>query len=239
MRFVLPFLGLSLALAPSAMSAQQASTQDPIPQIVTSGTGEVQITPDRARIDVAVETRGATAAIAASENARVSTQVIARLKTLGLTDAQLGTWGYTVHPEYDYSRSDSRPRVIGYAARNTVRAEVRRIEQVGAVIDAAVAAGANNIGSLDFYSSNLDQARQQALAQAVLKARADAQIMADAAGGRLGTLLELSSTFSAPPPMPYMRTMEIAANQAAPTPINPGERTVTATVNARWRFIAP
>jgi uncharacterized protein YggE len=234
MKFSLAFLALPFSLA--CLGAQQTTNATQIPQIVTSGTGEAQITPDRARIDLAVETRGATAALAASENARLSTAVLTRLRTLGLTDAQLGTWGYNVQPEYDYSRADNRPRVIGYVARNTVRADVRQVAQVGPVIDAAVAAGANNIGALDFYSSNLDQARATALAQAVEKARADAQVMAAAAGGRLGTLIELSSSSYAQPPMPYMARMEMAASQATPTPINPGERTITMTVTARWRF---
>jgi uncharacterized protein YggE len=208
------------------------------PQIRTSATGETQITPDRARVDVAVETRGATAAAAAAENARISTMVTARLKAVGLTDQQLSSWGYNVHPEYDYSRNEGRPRVIGYVARNTVRADVRRIDQVGQVIDAAIAAGANNIGGLDFYSSALQEARQRALAQAVERARADAEVMAAAAGGRLGQLLELSSSFESPAPiMPYAARMEVSMAQADQTPISPGERTVTATVHARWRFV--
>lgn len=229
----------ALALVAAPLQAQQTGNQnDLVPQIHTSGTGEIRVTPDRARVDLAVETRAPTAAAAASENARLSTQVLNRIRSLGLTPQQTGTWGYTVSPEYDY-RSNERPRIIGYIARNTVRADVQRIEQVGPVIDAAIAAGANNVGNLDFYSSSVDEARAKALSQAVQKARADAQIMATAAGGRLGSLLELSSSYYAPqPPMPYLARTEMAMAQAA-TPINPGEQTLTATVNARWRFIPP
>jgi hypothetical protein len=240
MRRSIQHIALVAALfAPAYMHAQQGGTQDPIPQINTTGTGETQITPDRARIDIAVETRGPTAAAAATENARIAQSVHTRIKVVGLTDQQLSTWGYNVTPEYDYSRNDSRPRIIGYVARNTVRADVRQIDQVGAVIDAAVAAGANNIGGLDFYSSDLNDSRRTALAAAVAAARADAEVMAIAAGGRLGPLLELSSSFNAPPPTPYMGRGEVLMAQADNTPMSPGERTVSATVNARWRFIAP
>jgi uncharacterized protein YggE len=238
--FFAPLFALSLSLAP-LHSQQPPAVQAGaiIPQIVTTGMGETQITPDRARIDIAVETRGATAAAAAAENARISTAVLARLRTLGLTDQQLGTWGYNVNAEYDYSRDGGRPRIIGYIARNTVRAEVRRVEQTGAIIDAGIGAGANNIGGLHFYSSNVDAARQTALTQAVGRARADAEAMARAAGGRLGGLLELSSSFySPPPPMPYM-ARDMALSQAAETPINPGEQTVTVNVTARWRYVGP
>jgi uncharacterized protein YggE len=238
-------LGAALALAAAALAqtteaaAQQAGAQEQIPQIITSASGETQVTPDRARIDLTVETRGATAAAAAAENARIATTVQARLRALGLTDQQLGTWGYSVHPEYNYNRPDNQPpRITGYVARNTVRADLRRIDQVGLVIDAAIQAGANNVGGLDFYSSSLDIARQRALAQAVERARADAQVMAAAAGGRLGPLLELSSSFMSPGPMPYMRVVD-AVVQADQTPVQPGERTVTATVSARWRFLPP
>ncbi len=238
MKFLSLLAAIPFALA--TVEAQQTGTQQPvIPQIVTSGSGETQVTPDRARIDVAVETRAATASAAAAENARITTAVLAKIKTLGILDAQLGTSGYNVNAEYDYSRDAGRPRIIGYIARNTIRVEVRRIDQAGAVIDAGMSAGANNVHGLHFYSSNVDAARGRALAQAVQKARADAEVMAAAAGGRLGTLIELSSSSYTPqPPMPYMARMEVSA-QANPTPINPGEQTLMVTVSARWRFISP
>jgi uncharacterized protein YggE len=237
MRIFPVLFGLAAALP---LAAQQPVPLPPPPQIVTTGDGEAQIVPDRARIHVAVETRGATAALAANENARIQRAVIERIKALGIAPERLSTVGYSVQPEYAYDREGRQPpRVSGYVARNTVRAEVWNITQVAPVIDAALGAGANSIGGLDFYSSKADEVRRQALTNAVARARVDAEAMAAAAGGRLGPLIELTSGgfHSPPPPRPMMEMRAMAANQAADTPIEPGEEIVRTTVTARWQFL--
>jgi len=108
--------------------------------------------------------------------------------------------------------------------------------QVGPVIDASLAAGANSLGGLDMYSSREDSVRREALGNAVRAARTDAEAMASAAGGRLGPLLELTSGGFFRPPTPYAPMQRMEA-QAADTPINPGEQTLRANVMARWQFI--
>jgi uncharacterized protein len=240
MRYLIPLV-LSLAACLPASGRAQGMPMEhrqPVPQIVTSGMGEARMTPDRARIHVAVETRATTAAAAAAENARIQQVVMQRLRALGIPDNRLGTAGYNVNPEYQHDREGNRPRVIGYVARNTILAELHDLQQVGPVIDGAIAAGANSIGGLNFYSSRTEEARRSALAEAVRAARADAEAMAVAAGGRLGMLLELSSGggFS-PPPFPPMARMEAAQGMAMDTPINPGEQTMTMHVTARWQFL--
>lgn len=227
---------LSGALAPTDAGAQGGGTVPP-PQIVTSGTGEALAQPDRATILFAVETRSTTAAEAASENARRQTAVLQALRAKGLTAGQLATLGYSVQPDYKYENSEQR--LIGYVARNTVRAEVMKLDQTGSLIDTALQAGANSVSGLRFFSSKYEDARRSALAASVVKARADAEVMAKAAGGSLGSLLELTYG-GAPTPMPYeARTDMMARGQAAAaeTPINPGEQTVTVTVFARWTFL--
>src|SRR5476649_1159893 len=92
--------------------------------------------------------------------------------------------------------NNAPPRVTGYTVTNTVRADVRRLDDVGRIIDAALAKGANEISSLQFYSSKADSVRRAALGAAVTGARADAEALARAAGGTLGALLELSSSES-------------------------------------------
>lgn len=236
---LVPLAAMAALVAPLAAQAP-VPTPPPPPQIVTNGEGEAQVTPDRARVHIAVETRGKTAAEAAAENARIQAAVIARLRALGIAAERITTVGYNVQPEYNRSRDPdvTEPRVIGYVARNTVRADVWRMEQVGPVIDAALAAGANSVGGLDMYSSREDAIRRQALANAVNAARADAEAMAAAAGGRLGPLLELTSGgFYRPQPTPMMRGGVAMEMQAADTPIAAGEQTVRANVMARWQFV--
>jgi uncharacterized protein YggE len=120
---------------------------------------------------------------------------------------------------------------------NAVRVEVRKVDMVGSVVDAALAKGANGIQSLEFYSSNVDDARHSALASAVARARGDAEAMAKAAGGALGELLEIS-TAPAPGPRPFATAMQARAESAPGTPIVVGEDTLTVTVVARWRFVS-
>ena len=240
MRFLTSLVSLAaLATLAAPLAAQQPPTPPPPPQILTNAEGEAQVTPDRARAHIAVETRGKTAAEAAAENARIQTAVIARLRSLGIPAERITTVGYNVQPEYNRSRDPdvTEPRVIGYVARNTVRADIWRMDQVGPVIDAALAAGANSIGALDMYSSREDAVRREALANAVNAARADAEAMASAAGGRLGPLLELTSGGFFRPPSPMMRGGVAMEMQAADTPIAAGEQTIRASVTARWQFI--
>ena len=219
------------------LAAQQSAPQpQPFPQISTSATGEAKVQPDRATIQFAVETRASTAAKAGADNARRQRAVLDTLKKLGLTDGQVSTSGYSVAPEMRYD--GKQPQVVGYVARNVVQADVRRIDQVGSLIDAALGAGANVVRSLRFYSSKADEARRLALADAVAKARSDANAMAQAAGGTLGALVELSTAGSPRPMYEEVTFARATANaDAVPTPIDPGEQTITVFVSARWSFV--
>lgn len=212
----------TVALAPEA------------PAIVTSGIGEARTTPDRAVIQIGVQSRAATASAAAAANATRQRAIIDTLVALGIPRTQITTTQYNVFPESQHDPRENRERVIGYIVSNVVRIELRRTDQVGPAIDAALAKGANQVNSLNFYAENTDEPRRQALAQAVARARADADALARAAGGSLGELLELS-TGQLSQPVPVPRAMMAMARDA--TPVEPGEEVVRATVTARWRFV--
>ena len=206
------------------------------PQITTSAQGEATVTPNRATIELSVQTRAASASAAGAENARRQRAVMDTLRKLGLRDDQLSTINYNVYPETRYDERTRESQLIGYNVTNTIRADVRRIDQVGPLIDAALGAGANMISSLSFYAAETDAARRSALTQAVTKARADAEAIARAAGGSLGELLEVSSAdVGMPRPVFAMGVARDAA--AAPTPVNPGQQTLIVGIVARWRFI--
>ena len=222
-------------LAP--LYAQNGATNPPIPQIIVSGRGEVKVTPDRATIQISVQSRAPTAAAAAADNAKKQSAVISAIKAIGLKDEQISTSSYSVVPEQKYPPNES-PITTGYTVTNTVVADVRAVSTVGAIIDAALAHGANLISGLSFYSSNTDAARRAAIASAVEAARADAEAAAKAAHGSLGDLIEIDiGAFSPPIPRPMMMRAAMATGQEE-TPISPGQESVTAEVTARWRFIS-
>ena len=224
-------------LAPLTLHAQDRSTPlELVPQIAVTGRGEARVSPDRATIQISVQTRAATAAAAAAENANKQQAVLAALRALGLGNDQLSTINYNIYPEQRYE-PNKEPVIVAYAVTNTILAEVRRLNQVGPVIDAALLHGANMIASLQFYASNTEVARRTAIATAIEKARADAEAAARAARGTLGTLLEINiGAYSPPPPRPIMMAVRKEVAQAD-TPINPGEETLAVEVSTRWRFI--
>lgn len=231
-----------IALISAPLSAQQGANVtpiEPVPQIVVGTSGQVKVSPDRATIQISVQTRAVTAAAAASENATKQAAVIAALRALGLAADQISTSGYTIYPEQRYE-ANREPIVTGYNVTNTLSVEIRRLDQVGPAIDAALAKGANMVTSLQFFAANTEDARRRAIELAVQKARLDAEAAARAGGGTLGGLLEVSIGAYLPPqprPMIMMRAAAAAPEQAQ-TPINPGEETVSVEVTTRWRFVS-
>ena len=224
-------------LAPlTAHSQDSRATIESVPQIAVTGRGEVKVSPDRATIQISVQTRASTAAAAAAENANKQQAVITALRALGLGADQLSTINYNVYPEQRYEQG-KEPIIVAYNVTNTILADVRKLTQVGPVIDAALSHGANMITSLQFYASNTEAARRTAIGTAIEKARADAEAAAKAARGTLGTLLEINiGAYSPPPPRPMMMMTRKDAAQAD-TPVNPGEETLAVEVSTRWRFL--
>lgn len=229
---------LTVLLAPlTAHTQDNKATIDAIPQIAVTGRGEVKVSPDRATIQVSVQTRAVTAAAAATENATRQQAVLRALRALGLANDQLSTINYNVYPEQRYEQG-KEPVIVAYNVTNTILVDVRKLDQVGPVIDAALSHGANMITSLQFFASNTEAARRSAIATAIEKARADAEAAARAARGSLGTLLEINIGAYLPPPPRPMMMVRAAAIAQADTPINPGEETLSVEVSTRWRFIA-
>jgi uncharacterized protein YggE len=244
--------GLAIVLvAPRAFS--QAIPTPPRPaEITAAGRGEVAVTPDRAAILVSVESRAASAAAAASDNASKMAAVLKALRAAGLAQADITTYGYSVGQDPRSMRmgmpsgmpSGMPPGLsvpAEFLARNTVRTIVRRIDDTGKVIDAALGAGATSIASVQFSSPNTDEARRNALATAVAQAQRDAETLARAAGGSLGRLLSMSSSGAPGPMMPFASDTYFgyaeASGAAYPTMMNPREMSVVVSVFGRWEFI--
>lgn len=222
---------------PRRVLSQAAGNNPPHPQVVASATGEAQLTPDRAAVYIGVQTRASKANAAARDNAQRQGAIIGAIVALGIPREQISTENYSVSPDTRFDQATQRTSVIGYVVSNVVRVEVRRIDQIGTLLDTALAKGANQINSLDFFASNADSARHEALAQAVARARSDAEAMARAAGGTLGSLIELGTADTGPRPV-YRVTAMMDAVRATQTPIEPGQQKVQVIVTATWQFIA-
>jgi uncharacterized protein len=233
-----PFILLVMAWLVAGGDPPLAAQPYPPPEIVVSGRAEGKVPADRATIHMAVTTRADTAAAAGAENARVQQRVIEALQRLGMDPKRITTAGYHVAQDWRYERG-GQPKPQGHVARNTIRVEVAQLEQIGALVDAALAAGANRIDSIEFTASALTEARRSLLAIAIANARADAEAMAKAVGGSLGPLVELST--ERPQQAFFPRAGVMAAPAAAApagveTQITPREILVEAVVFARWQF---
>jgi uncharacterized protein len=249
---VLP--ALTGLLAPVLLIAQGPAPQTATPQppyIAASAVGESRITPDRAVVRVAVDSRNESAAAAGADVRTKQERVIGAVKAAGIASPQIRTLGYNVSAEYAMPDKGKPPKITGYRASNTVQVEVRNLDIVGKVIDAVLEAGATNIGSVSLYASNTDSARRAAVNSAVAKARGEAEAAASAAGGTLGTLIELTID-PIGLPRPLLENVVVTSGAVAlssdgsrmpmsfptpaPTAIEAGESLVVAVVRARWQF---
>jgi len=244
-----PAVASLVITAPLSAQTGQSAPQSPPPYIAANAVGETRVTPDRALVQVTVDSRGESAADAAAENRTKQERVINAVKATGVASPQIRTAGYRVNPEYaERAERGKAPKVTGYRANNTVQVEVRSVENIGKVIDAALGAGATNIGSVGLYASNTDSARREAVRLAVGKARAEAESAAIAAGGTLGTVIELTIDPGAVP-RPLLQSVVttgavsgISSGGEMPmapmyTPVEPGESLVLAVVRVRWQFV--
>ncbi|MBA3657442.1 MAG: SIMPL domain-containing protein [Gemmatimonadaceae bacterium] len=230
-------LSLLFAASASISANAQIAGAASLPQIETVGTGERRVAPDRATVHLIVSTKASAAADAATSNARAIQAVRDTLRRLGF-DSAVTTASYNVGPDYEsiVNRDDPRPR--GYAARTVVRVRVVKLDQVGRIIDAALAKGATGVETVQFESSVADDARRTALAEASIAARRDAEALATALGGSIGSLISASTAGNSDPRRMNVM-MEVAGGRAVGgTQIRPDEIVIVAGVVTRWEFIA-
>jgi uncharacterized protein len=204
--------------------------------IIVDGSGEARATPDNASLNLAIETTGKTAAQASSANADLASKVVAALKSQLGDKGTISTGGYSLNPEYDQRPGREKPMIVGYTAQNSITVDTGQLELVGDLIDAAIAAGANRVNYLNFSLKNDAQARAEAITSATRDARAQAQALADALGVKLGRIVK-ATTISEQQPIRFSRAPVMAmAAMSEPTPVEPGQVTVPATVSLTYEI---
>lgn len=216
-----------MALAPSA--AQAAARQV---VVKVTGQAEVHKTPEVAELTVGVVASAPEAARAAAEGALAMNKVLAAVKAKLGPDDKLQTVGYRLSAKTEWDPQTRTSKSAGFEAVNQVRVTSRRPEVIGQVLDAAAAAGANQISGPDWRLADPGAAQVEAQALAFADARAQARGLAKAAGMSLGPLIKVEAGGSGPPrPMARMALMESAAKN---TPMEPGEVTVSAEVTCQF-----
>jgi uncharacterized protein len=188
MRTAIPIaaaLAAGLAAAPAAAEGWENART-----IIVSGNGEATKAPDVAYLTLGVEADGATASEALRKNSAQMEATIKTLRDAGVEKKDIQTSNLSVGARYDYSREGAAPRLIGYQATNTVSVKLRNLEKAGGVIDKAVSAGSNRLDSISFGFADPKPLMNEARRAAVLDARDRAGLYAEAAGVKLGRMLQ-------------------------------------------------
>jgi uncharacterized protein YggE len=225
-------VAFSLLTMPIAVHSQESSSDSPV---TATGRGEIRVKPTKAAISFTVQAKGTTAALAASENAKLVAQTMRSLLDAGLRQDDITNSAYAVGPNYDFSSAGRKQD--GFIATNIIRVEVPNISSVGKIIDSGLSGGATSVSSAQYMGDNMSDARRNALKEAVAEARKDAEVMAAAAGGSLGRLLSLTSAPGGPGARDTYFEMSTVAASTVPTLLRPSEVTVAATATGRWEFI--
>ena len=225
-----------VALATPYAMAQSADAVRANKTIRATGEATVTATPDQAEMNIGVVTQAPTAEQASADNAKKTEAVLAAVKRALEPTAEVKTVGYTVTPNYVYPRDgQGEARITGYTASNMVHVTTGDLVRVGAVIDAATGAGANNIQGLQFSLKDDSAIRAEALGQAAQKARQQAESIGRALGVTMTGVVYAEEGGPTVRPVFY-DAMEARTAAASKTPVEPGTVEVRATVTVLMSF---
>ncbi len=232
---MLPTVIILSACGPATIVANPALPQR---TLSVSGMGTVTLTPDIAYINIGVHTELATASDAVQSNNANTQQVVDALKNAGIDAKDIRTMNFSIYPNQQYDPQTNQKLATTYVVDNTVYVTVRKLADLGDVLDAAVKSGANNVNSIQFDVADKSPAIKQARDKAVNDAKMQAQDLATSAGVTLGNLQTIN--FNDNVPSPLMESFgkggggPVAADVAVP--INPGTMTLTVNVSMTYEI---
>ncbi|MFN3501415.1 MAG: SIMPL domain-containing protein [Allorhizobium sp.] len=205
--------------------------------IMVSGEGEAAIAPDMAVISLSVVRDAETAGEALSANSAAMREVLAALKEQGIAEKDVQTTDFSIQPKYKQeNRTDGTyeaPVIVGYTVSNGLTVRVRDLAKLGEIIDRSVTLGVNQGGGITFTNDDPETAIEAARKQAVEKAAAKAKTLTEAAGVRIGRIVEISENFARPMPQMYAAApMAKMADESVP--IASGENRYSVTVNITY-----
>lgn len=199
------------------------------------GTGETTVIPDTAMISFGVSKTSSTVEEAKNQVNTISNKITEDLKNLGIKVKDIKTTNYSVNPQYDYTRGNQK--ITGYVVDTNMTVKLQPIDKANNAIDIATKDGANQVGGIQFV---VDDAKQKELMsearkKAIKDAKEKAQSLADAAGIRLGRIVDVNENAQTPPYPRYLEAM--SADKAAveeTTQLNPGENKISTTITLSY-----
>jgi hypothetical protein len=219
---------------PARPPAQPGPRHDPQSTIVVPGIGRISVEPDVASVRLGVSIVRQTAGAARQGAAQTMNAILDAVRAVGVARRDVRTALVSLSPVTDYS-AEGGPRVTGYQTANSVAIVVRDLDKVGALIDAALAAGASTLDALEFHLDDPAAAEQQARAAAMVDARARATTIAAAAGVTLGPISAVVEGGPATGPIPFAGGARLLAMEAkAETPVEAGTQEITVSLTVTF-----
>ena len=214
-----------VSLAPPANAADSR-------YITVSATGAATVVPDAVRINATVSVLGTTSKGALSSAGATSTAVRSALTANKVATKDVATQSITVYPEYSYPASGT-PTLSGYRATQSFDITIRNATTAGAVVDAIVEAGGDNlqVNGVSPFVLDSDKATETARTAAVKKAKAKAASYAKLLGVKLGRVIYLDESST---PTAYPIYTSTAKADSAATVVDLGEQKVSVSVVVRW-----
>jgi uncharacterized protein YggE len=230
LRFV-AVVSVAMALIAGTALAVPANAADPR-YISVTAIGSTNVVPDAVRITATVSVIGKTSKEALATSSTTSAAVRKALTVNKIATKDVATQSVSVFPEYTYP-ANGTPVLSGYRASQSFDITVRAASTAGAVLDAIVDAGGDNlqVNSASPFVLDNDKATETARASAVARAKAKANSYAKLLGVKLGKVIYLDET-STPAPFPIYSAAAKAEDAA--TQIDLGEQKVSVSVTVRW-----
>lgn len=229
----------TLALIAGVIAFPHALEAQEDPAVVrVAGSGEVSLPPDYATLGVGVRVQDSTAEAATAEMSARIESVVDTLEAMGFPGDSLPTRVFSVTT--DRARGQDN-RITGYSAQVTLQLRTSDLDRLAEIVGGCIAAGATEVGRVDFGSTRAEAARADALRLALEAAEGDAEVIAAARGARLGRLIEVSTSRGSFAVM-ARRSLEIGSTGPPPLTayaLSPSQITVRASVEAVWELLAP
>ncbi len=243
---IIALLGLMLIVLaiPGYAQTDEMASNEIVPKLSVSGSGEVSVPPDLVTIVLGVETKNTSSDAAAAENAILMNQTINALLSAGLREDQVETSRYSLAMP---SESEELIKAIAgveepmeYTAISRVTVTMNASEDVGKILGAAIKAGSNSVKSVSYSLKDSEQYRDEALAKAVADARHKADIIASSAGVQIIRVLNIDQGYRS-----YAAAAEYAVFEAEDTissisiPLQPRNVTVEASISIVYQISEP
>jgi uncharacterized protein YggE len=209
-----------------------ANSLTPSHTVTVTAQGKTTATPDLAELTFSVVTQGADPAALSNNNNTQMNSVIQFLEGQGIATSDIQTVAYDLQPNYQYPKTGTRGVISGYTLTQSVQVKIHDLTKVASVIGGLAPLGVNQIGGVTFTFSNDTKVIAAARADALAKANAEAQQMAQAAGMPLGGVVSITENHYIPGPQPfYASATALGASSAVVAPnIQPGSQDITDTV---------